>query len=129
MAKIKVTESEYNAMIQKAEKAAAEIEKSKNSDEVNSKKVFTHYAHVPTIKSLQANGIDPDSIGPLNKLILPYLVFYAEQHAVGKDRYGDTEYEYIFNPEKVGLKGAELSEFLKTRKFIEKVITKKVEIG
>ncbi len=60
---------------------------------------------------------------------MPYLVFYAEQYVVGKDRYGDQEFDYIFDPDKIDMKGAELKEFLETRKYIEKVITKKVEIG
>ena len=125
--KLRIPEKLYNEMIAKA---VAQAEKQKPENRGNDEQQASMFAwdSLPSIERLTEHGITPEMEGPLPAFILPYLVFYSEQAPVGKDEDGEDEYDYIFTPDPIFYSEEEITEFLKTRKFIERILIKKVEI-
>ena len=86
---------------------------------------FTFSQRPVTIGDLQEHDIGPHEGSYMDKETLAYLIYYGEQYCV--DEKTD-EYAYIFTPDPRDMSPEEIREFAKTRAYIEKTLTKRVEV-
>ena len=123
MAKLEITESEYQALVEKAAAVEKFQQKIKRGEKVLARKKFLYRDELPTVESLKEHGITPDESCVLDQDLLAYLIYYAETY---ETKEGD--YEYIYNPDPKFHTAKEIRSFEETRKYIEKVIIKCVDI-